>query len=73
MEANNKNEFIKKMRSFNLKKIPMFGLFKKPYSEELNKVHLFERIVSPIPGVSKYSYKKRGNMKLYLTANNSQI
>jgi len=64
MEVNNKNEFIKKMKSFNLKKIPMFGLFKKPCHDELNKVHLFERIVSPIPGVSKYSYRKKGEYEI---------
>ncbi len=64
MEINNKNEFIKKMRNFNLKKIPMFGLFKKSCHEELNKVHLFERVVSPIPGVSKYSYRKKGKYEI---------
>jgi hypothetical protein len=44
----------------------MFELFKKTYPEELNKVHLFERIVSPIPGVSKHSYRKNGKYKIVL-------
>ena len=44
----------------------MFELFKKTYPEELNKVHLFERIVSPIPGVSKHSYRKNGKYEIIL-------
>ena len=44
----------------------MFELFKKTYSEELNKVHLFERIVSPIPSVSKHSYRKNGKYEIIL-------